>query len=224
MRSVADFQQVTPQWKHCRIVHSKYPPRNLFDDDDLENAILGELAADTSDRLCHPEWFVREEDIRQGDGWGPVMAAFCYPGEGRFSGAEMGSGAYYAANDVNTAIAEWCFHTAREWRRFGYSSEVSVIARCYKGDVALPLLDVRPEPSFHDSDDYTASQAFASMARAAGVNGLLYRSVRSEGGECIALFRPPATSSVKQTKHYVCIFDGDRFTGYSELGRIISIL
>lgn len=53
----------------------------------------------------------------------------------------------------------------------------------------------------------------AAMARAAGVNGLLYRSVRSEGGECIALFRPPATSSVKQTKHYVCIFDGDRFTG-----------
>ena len=40
-------------------------------------------------------------------------------------------------------------------------------------------------------DDYTASQLLGGALRAGGSNGVVYDSVRHDGGKCVGVFRPP---------------------------------
>jgi hypothetical protein len=67
----------------------------------------------------------------------------------------------------------------------------------------------------HAPGDYAPSQALARELRAAGSWGLLYRSVRRSGGECIALLRPrAATLPVVQGEHLTLHWDGQRIAGW----------
>ena len=52
--------------------------------------------------------------------------------------------------------------------------------------IDAPLHDLRNLPEFHHADDYAPSQVIAKRLRAAGSNGVVYRSVRNDGGECTA--------------------------------------
>lgn len=222
MRSGADFPYVVPNGKHYRIIHSKYPAKNLFDEDDDFNYLLGELESMSSDRLVNYLDYVHKLDVRHGDGWGAVMASFCYPAAGRWSTDE--AGAYYCADSVDCAIAEWAYHCAKFWGEFGYNqgwNEVSATVRCYTGTFESTLVDVRSADEFHLTDGkdiYAASQAFSLLLRDSSANGVYFRSARHSGGFCAALFRPPATSAVTQSAHYVCEYDGDRFTSYAKVG------
>ncbi|MGH9613311.1 MAG: RES family NAD+ phosphorylase, partial [Bryobacteraceae bacterium] len=69
-----------------------------------------------------------------------------------------------------------------------------------------PFHDVRPRVSengpYHDPASYTASQELAQSLLAAGSNGVLYRSVRRPGGECIACFRPALVTNVREDGHF----------------------
>lgn len=219
MVNVDDLKQVKPDWKHHRVIHSKYPSENLYDEEPEVNWILGEIASDTSSRVQYPTAYVEVDDVRFGEGWGAVMAAFCYPSSSRFATNEKG--AYYAGSCEHTAIAEWSHHTARLWRSFGYDKEVSAVVRCYTGHVDMPLVDVRNEPSLnkHDPDyAYKETQAFAESVRAKGFGGILYKSVRYPEGENIALLRPPATTKVTQAGHYTLLYNGEKFESYARVG------
>ena len=68
--------------------------------------------------------------------------------------------------------------------------------RAYVGRPIKPFLDFRGmnTSALHDPNDYSPSQAFAKPLREAGEWGLVYRSVRHEGGECIAAFKPQAVT------------------------------
>jgi hypothetical protein len=218
MVSVDDLSLVTPSWKHHRVIHSKYPTENLYEKDDEINLILGEIASDTSVRVQYPTAYVDVDDVRYGEGWGAVMASFCYPSAGRFS--TEARGAYYAGNCEHTSIAEWAHHTARLWRDFGYNSEVSAVVRCYTGKVDMPLVDIRHIAALHQHDpsyQYKETQAFAESVRAKNLGGVLYKSVRHETGENIALFRPPATTKVTQAAHYTMLYSGGEFKSYAHV-------
>ena len=41
-----------------------------------------------------------------------------------------------------------------------------------------------------------------------GSNGIVYRSVRHEGGECVACFRPKLVLNVRVAAHYEYRWDG----------------
>lgn len=209
--------QLLPEWKHQRVVHSRFPPRNLFDEDDETQRLLAELEGATSDRLFHWRESVSEADARFGDGWGAVMASFCYIRPGRFNTAQFG--AYYCADSVRTAIVEWGFHAAKTWREFGFSDQASAVVRAYSGSFKQPLLDLRGNAAVHHPDDYSPSQALAMHRRAQGDYGLLYRSVRHANGLCAALLRPPASSPVKQTAHYSVRWNGQAFVEFAKLNR-----
>ncbi|MET0102950.1 MAG: RES family NAD+ phosphorylase [Sedimenticola sp.] len=60
----------------------------------------------------------------------------------------------------------------------------------------------------HDPDDWSPSQAFGSDMKARGSWGLVYRSVRQQGGECIAALRPPAVSIPVQGPHLSYTWNG----------------
>jgi len=66
----------------------------------------------------------------------------------------------------------------------------------------------------YDPDDYSAGQALARQLRAQGSWGIVYDSVRREGGQCVAVFRPRALSRCRQSQHIAFVWDGQRMAGW----------
>jgi hypothetical protein len=139
------------------------------------------------------------------------MAAYCHPrpGGGRFSSEERG--AWYAGRSITTALAESVYHRTAELREVG-GFETAVQMRLYLADFRARFHDLRPaDPAWahlYDPDDYGASQAFARRLLDAGSNGIVYRSVRDPGGECIACFRPRLVNHVRAGGHYEFRWEG----------------
>ena len=207
------MSRITPDWKHHRVIHSKYPPLDCFDSED--SLLLSELESATNDRLVNWSRFVSKQDLRTGPGWGAVMASFCYPSIGRFN--TLTRGAYYAADSVETALREWTHHTAKVWQGFGLGNEVTALTRCYTGQFAQPLMDLRNQPKYAHADNYRPGQVIAEELYQDGEFGVLYDSVRHPGHQAVALLRPPATTSVAQAGHYALTWSGQRFTGYARV-------
>jgi RES domain-containing protein len=145
-----------------------------------------------------------------------IRAAFLHPGPfgARFNDATRG--AWYAANDLDTCIAEIAYHKALRL-----------------ADMVVPELpEQMPDKDISDYDDwqadfhavfhalepaeafadclaaepvprcYAASQRLARKLLDEGSNGILYPSVRREGGRCLACFRPALVYSPRQGGRY----------------------
>jgi RES domain len=177
------------------------------------NAIL-ELEAWTNDRLSTElgilhrlppeEWVVGEPMASV------VMAAFCHPrpGGGRFSTDDRG--AWYAARTVETALAESVYHRTQELAEVGHF-DTRVQMRLYHADFSTTFHDVRGRPAndpIYDPTSYVHSQPFASELLAYGSNGLVYTSVRHQGGQCVACFRPKQVKRVRVAAHYEYVWEG----------------
>jgi hypothetical protein len=65
-------------------------------------------------------------------------------------------------------------------------------------------------------DSYVASQTFGRARRKDGANGIVYESVRREGGHCVAVFRPKLITSCKQGPHICFVWDGKAIIGWYE--------
>jgi hypothetical protein len=203
--------------RQYRIVPSRFPPITLFERlvsaDELEVAYAIEgltndrlrAAAGDLHRLPREQWVT-------GPGASVVMAPFTHVGRAsRFSDGSYG--VYYAALDEDTAIAETAFHVARFLRQTG-EPPIEVNQRLYIGRIVEPLDDIRGPAFEHlgdpDLSTYPVCQAFGRERRATSSWGLLYRSARREGGQCIGAFSPKAVSLPTQSRHYRYVFDGER--------------
>jgi hypothetical protein len=71
-------------------------------------------------------------------------------------------------------------------------------------------------------DDYSASQALGRALRAERAWGIAYESVRREGGECAAVFRPRALSPCKIAEHLEYLWDGERTAEVFTKRRIVN--
>jgi hypothetical protein len=142
-----------------------------------------------------------------------VMAAFCHPRPtgGRFNGPERG--AWYAGKDLETAHAEVVYHRTVELAEVGVF-ETRVQMRLYLASFDAQFHDVRgPAPEFvplHDRLNYAASQALARELLASGSNGVVYQSVRRNGSECLACFRPRLVRNVRPDAHFEYRWEGTR--------------
>ena len=203
--------------KACRLIPTRYPTIGIFDRiasaADLE-AVL-ELEAWTNDRLSTELGILhvvpREEWVVGKPMASVVMAAFCHPrsGGGRFSTAERG--AWYAARTVDTALAESTYHRTRELAEVG-AFETRMQMRLYHADFRAAFHDIRPVrrpyAPLYDADSYVESQRFGTSLAERGSNGVVYRSVRHDGGECIACFRPKLVLNVRAVAHYEYRWEG----------------
>lgn len=133
-----------------------------------------------------------------------INAAFSYwrPKElNRFNGP--GRGAWYAALELETAIAEVAFHMTRELANvadFNTSVDYSEMFASFVGSF-VDVRKVDPLPDFLHPDpevSYRPGNAFASVVRAGGHLGILYPSARREGGSCIVALIPNAVQAVAQ--------------------------
>lgn len=134
-----------------------------------------------------------------------IMAAFCHPqpGGGRFNDSTRG--AWYAGLTLETALAETIHHRTAELAEVGIF-ETRVEMRQYLADFDSEFHDIRTHNPEYDPlytpASYENSQNFAAGLLSDGSNGVMYRSVRHHGGECLACFRPGLVSNVRQGAHY----------------------
>jgi len=169
---------------------------------------------------------VAPTDRVSGPGSSAIMAAFTHlnPNGSRFSDGSYG--VYYAARLLKTAVREVSFHTAR-FMSATNEEPIAVDLRCYRAAVRRPVHELRGMrealPGVYAPDSYADSQRLGASLRAMASWGAVYESVRDPGGECVALFRPPALGPAVQGQHITLLWDGAKIGSWyvkSDLRRL----
>jgi hypothetical protein len=135
-------------------------------------------------------------DRISGPGTTPIMAAFTHAQPSRFSDGTYG--VYYAARELDTAVAETVYHVERLYRSTSeVSADVDMLA--YVAQVDGSFEDLRgtatSDPRL-DPGSYGASQSYARALHDGNtVDGIVYPSVRdSAHRDCVGCFRPRVIS------------------------------
>ena len=212
-----DIATAEIEWCPCfRIIPSRFPPVGLFDavadPGDLEAVF--QIEAITNDRLREEAGdlaLVAPEDRIAGPGTTPIMAAFTHlnPDGNRFTDGTYG--VFYASLTIETAIAETSYHRVRFLQATDEPAQ-ELDMRVYSVDLKAELHDIRgmreSHPAFYHPTSYAMSQKLAGRLRAEGSDGIVYQSVRDEGGECVGVFRPRLLTNCRQERHLCYVWDG----------------
>lgn len=204
-----------------RLIASSYPPIDLFEDiaDPADWELLARAEMRTNARLAATIGnldLVPPHRRVGGPNASYVMAPFTHTSPdhpGRFNDGTFG--AFYAAREFETAVAEKAFHTARFAAATAEEPGWLGDWRELVGAVDARFVDVRDVSRFSplldpDVRRYDAAHAFARAAREEGADGIVYPSVRQPGGECIAAFWPDVVMIPVQARHFTYHWDGAR--------------
>jgi len=213
-----------------RIVASRLPTIHLFERvaDPADWDALYELESLTNPRIRNQIGelqLVPVADRVSGPNASIVMAPFTHlsPPGTRFTNGHFG--AYYAAESIDTAIAETRFHR-ENFLRATSQPAIELEMRCYLADIACDLHDLRARrmamPEVYDPASYAASQKLGVELRDAGSNGIAFDSVRRNGGECVAIFRPRLVQNVRQGVHLRYAWDGHAISEVYEI-RVVNL-
>lgn len=202
-----------PSW---RLVPSRFPPVSLFDRvadaSDLEAVLAIESLTNARLRDEVGELQLVPQNERQsGPGTTPIMACFTHIGDGsRFGDGNFG--VYYAAKEIETALAETRYHRERFLQRTN-EPPIDIDMRSYASEVNSELHDIRSLKTVlsavYDENSYAESQKLARNLRDDGSNGIVYDSVRHADGECVGIFRADIPQPVVQGSHYCFQWDGN---------------
>jgi hypothetical protein len=214
---MAAIRKAKIAWHPCfRIVPSRFPPVALFDQvaDPQDLEAVYQIEAMTNARLRDEVGdiaLVPPEDRVSGPGSTPIMAAFTHlnPEGSRFSNGSYG--VFYASLSLETAIAETRHHRTLFLQATNEPAQ-ELDMRVYAVDLTASLHDIRDPHDGHGTydhpTDYGPSQALAAQLRQAGSDGIVYRSVRDQAGQCAAVFRPRLLSNCRQERHLCYVWDG----------------
>ena len=156
---------------------------------------------------------------------GYVMAPFAYPSlDGtRFGPPALSTesfGVYYAARDEATAIEEVKHHRVAflEAAHAGAQDlDFEVLKALVKGAHFYDLRGRQREfPDVYSPTDYSASQKLGVELRRKDADGIAYDSVRREGGQCVAVFRPRCVGPARPVKNLIFRWDGEAITAVFE--------
>ncbi len=157
------------------------------------------------------------------------MAPFAHPSpEGTRFGppalAEPSFGVYYAARDEATSIAEVRHHRTaflRATSAVAQDLDFEVLSAPVKGSRFLDLRDRKKDfADVYSPTDYSRSQRFAVDACGRDADGIAYDSVRREGGECLAVFRPRCVGPCRVVKQLIFRWDGEAISAVLEAHRL----
>ena len=208
--------EIIPPWaQYHRLVPSRYPPVNIFENlvDPAELDAVFAVESLTNDRLRNEVGdiaLIDPDDRVVGPGATVVMAPFTHTGNStRFSNGTYG--VFYATSSIEGAIAETKFHRTR-FLQATSTPPLEITMREYVGATEKPLVDIREAAFEHlydpDPAKYSQSQAFGAECRDEGCWGLLFRGVRLQGSECLAAFKPAAVALPVQARHFRYLWDG----------------
>ena len=205
-----------------RLIPSKYPPKSLFDDvaDHDQFEVLFAIQELTNPRIRNELGNLNRVPAQERPygirGCNYALGPFVHlnPDGSRFSKGDFGI--YYAAEDVQTAIAETRYH-----QQYYFSSVVGLkfdrlSMRCLKTQFSANLRDIRDDSfkqsDWYSKDNYSAAQQLGENVKANNDAGIAYWSVRIDNKICYALFSPSVIKDVIQTTHYEYIWDGEKIT------------
>jgi RES domain-containing protein len=143
-----------------------------------------------------------------------INDAFCCPGKDGNRFNDSTRGAWYAAEQIETSIAEVAFHKARRLAQVivpntphGRPQAESSSYDDWLADFEMEIHSLEPPDDFADCLKaepipacYTASQALANRLLKQGANGILYPSVRRKDHQCLACFRPALVHTPRRAK------------------------
>lgn len=198
-----------------RLLPAKYSPNydsvltRIADDEDLQlifqldNATNARLRAEES---LSPDISVRDLvfDVPH---YSVINAAFTHanPLGARFSTPHRG--AWYAAFELATAKAEVLFHKSVEFAEIDWKEREELQYDDYLADFTAPFHDLRRiEDDALSPTSYVRSQQLAVELMELGSLGIVYPSVRREGGTCLACFRPAVVANVRKSTPYRLIW------------------
>lgn len=214
-----------------RLIPSKYPPISLFDDvanhDEFESLFyIQEL---TNPRIRNELGSLNRVPANERPygirGCNYALGPFVHinPSGSRFSNGEFG--VFYAADEVQTAIAETRYHQERYFSGIAGLKYDRLSMRCLKTQFTASLLDIRSaefeNEDWHNPDDYSSAQILGSALKIKAETGLVYNSVRAANKICYALFTPQIINDVIQTSHYDYIWDGEKIIVALETNQVI---
>jgi RES domain-containing protein len=197
----------------------------LVESDDLR--ALEEIEGATSGRLRAQEGGAERLDSRELIYGLPhahfINAAFSYwlpRSLNRFNGP--GRGAWYAALELDTCVAEVSFHMERELANISDFNATVDYAEMFAGFIGdfVDIREANPRPQFLDPNpakSYKAGNLFADSVRAAGHYGIVYPSVRHAGGACLVALVPHAVQSVRQGRVIRLAWNGSPGASVSEI-------
>jgi len=133
-----------------------------------------------------------------------INAAYTYarPEGSRFNDGDRGS--WYCAFEAETALAEVAFHKTVEYQEIGRFDD-GVTYQALLADFNATFHDLRGVRAYSrclDPHSYVASQALAAELLDRGSMGVIYPSVRREGGINLACFRPALVVNVRKGPAY----------------------
>jgi RES domain-containing protein len=194
-----------------RLLPSKYSPHNdsvltrIADDEDLQ--LIFQLDDATNARLLAEEdralSISSRELVFHVPNYRVINAAFTHanPLGARFSIPERG--AWYAAFELATAKAEVLFHKSIEFAEINWREREEIGYQDYLADFTATFHDLRGvEDEALSPTSYKRSQQLAVELMELGSLGVIYPSVRREGGTCLACFRPSVVSNVRKSARY----------------------
>ena len=198
-----------------RLLPAKYSPNydsvltRIADGEDLQ--LIFELDNATNARLqaeegLSPDISARELVINVPH-YHVINAAFTHanPLGARFSTPHRG--AWYAAFELATAKAEVLFHKSIEFAEIDWKEREEIQYDDYLADFTAPLHDLRGiEDDALSPSSYVRSQQLAVELMELGSLGIVYPSVRREGGTCLACFRPAVVANVRKSTPYRLIW------------------
>ena len=194
-----------------RLLPAKYSPNDesvltrIAEDEDLDAVFA--LDSATNDRLLAEKGL--SDGITAGElvfhvrNFSVINAAFTHanPLGARFSTAQRG--AWYAAFEVATAKAEVLFHKNIEFAEIDWKEREEIGYDDYLADFTHTFHDLRGrEHEALNPTSYKRSQQLAVELMESGSAGIIYPSVRREGGTCLACFRPAVVANVRKWARY----------------------
>ncbi len=203
-----------------RLINSKYPPVSMFDDvaDADEFDAVFAVQKLTNPRLLNEIGhlnLVPEQERPFGiTGCNYALGPFVHlnPAGTRFSKGDFGL--FYAAETVETAIAETKYHQEKYFQNITGLKFDRITMRLLRSVFSADLVNIfqplKTQQGWHDPDDYSSAQLLGDEVKKKELPGLWYGSVRNSYQACYALFSPRFITEVIQTEHYEYIWDGQR--------------
>ena len=213
-----------------RLINSKYPPIDLFDDvaDPEEFDAVFAIQSLTNPRIqteIGNMALISIEEIPFGiTGCSYATSPFTHvnPDGSRFSDGSFGL--LSLADTIETAIAETRFHQERFFKNVEGLHYDTVMMRGLKfnftGNLVYfcnpELIDIyNPDPN-----QYHAARSFGTQGYKSKAEGFEYLSVRQKDAICWALFSPKDVHSAIQSKHYEFVFDGEKISDVREVSSL----
>lgn len=203
--------------------HHKPPVLRGLVDSDAEMDVLAALEGLTSARLTAEQQgtpgldrrelaFIRRAHDLAVYGQSHINAAFTYtrPTGNRFNTGERG--AWYCSYDALTSADEVGFHRTRELSFIGEYEDEALYCELLADFIGeFPDLGDQPDhPALSSNIEigYPAGQDLAHSLRADGHRGLLYPSVRRQGGRNFVAFDPGIVQNVRPGAKWKLIWNG----------------